>query len=53
MTRMQFVAQAVLWAAAIIASAILDAPPVLSGALLPALAASALIALRERRRDCV
>ncbi|HEY6985697.1 MAG TPA: hypothetical protein VH375_06430 [Rhodanobacteraceae bacterium] len=50
---MQFVAQAVLWAAAIFASAILDAPPVLSGVLLPALAASALISLRERRRHCI
>jgi len=51
MNRIPFIAQAVLWAAAIFASAILGAPAILSTVLLPTLAACALITLGERRRD--
>jgi len=43
MDRKHFVANAILWAAAILASAILRAPVYLSTCLLPLLAASALL----------
>jgi hypothetical protein len=43
MNRKHFVANAILWAAAIVASAILRAPVYLSAGLLPLLAASALL----------
>jgi hypothetical protein len=44
------IANAILWAAAIIASALVGAPTVLSAVLLPALAAASflVIGLRER-----
>jgi hypothetical protein len=43
MNRKHFVANAILWAAAILASAIVQAPPYLSVGLLPGLAAAALL----------
>jgi hypothetical protein len=52
MNRMQIISNAVLWAGAIFASAILGAPPILSAVLLPTLAACALITLAERRTRC-
>lgn len=52
MSRMLIVSNAVLWAGAIFASAILGAPPILTAVLLPALAACALITLAERDRRC-
>jgi len=52
MNRMQLVSQAVLWAAAIFASAILGAPGILSAVLLPTLATCALISLSEQNRRC-
>ena len=50
MNRKHFVSNAILWAAAILASAIVGAPPVFSTVLLPALATSALLATRPRPR---
>jgi hypothetical protein len=47
MNRTHLVTNAILWGAAIVASAIVGAPPVLSGILLPALAACALVATRR------
>ncbi len=43
MNRRHFVANAILWAAAIIASAIVGAPHYFSGVLLPLLAGSAML----------
>jgi hypothetical protein len=43
MNRKHFFANAILWAAAIIASAIVGAPHYFSGVLLPVLAGSALL----------
>lgn len=45
-----FLANAVLWAAAIIASALVGAPVYFTIVLLPALATSALMVTRTRRR---
>ncbi len=53
MNRMMIVSNAVLWAGAIFASAILGAPPILSAVLLPTLAACALITLSERKTRCL
>lgn len=50
MDRKHFISNAVLWATAIIASAIVGAPPFFSTILLPALAASALLVTRPKRR---
>jgi hypothetical protein len=50
MNRTPFISNAVLWAAAILASAIVGAPPVLSAILLPALAACALLLTRPKSR---
>jgi hypothetical protein len=46
------IANGILWAAAIIASALVGAPTILSAALLPALAAASILVmgLRERRK---
>ena len=46
------IANGILWAAAIIASALVGAPTLLSVALLPALAAASILVmgLRERRK---
>ena len=52
MNHMLIVSNGVLWAAAIIASALLGAPPILSTILLPTLAVCALTTLSERRRRC-
>ena len=43
MNRKHFVANAILWAAAIVAAAILGAPAFFSGVLLPGLAAVAML----------
>lgn len=43
MSRKTFIGNAILWASAIIASAIMDAPLSLSTILLPSLAATALL----------
>ena len=48
MNRKSFVANAILWAAAIIASAVVDAPFVLTAILLPALAVCSLFVSRPR-----
>lgn len=47
MTRKLFLANAVLWAAAILSAALLGAPQMLTVILLPTLAACALISNRE------
>jgi hypothetical protein len=52
MKRMPFVSNAILWAGAIFASAILGGPPILTAVLLPTLAACALITLAERNARC-
>jgi hypothetical protein len=44
MNRKQLIVNSILWAAAIIASAIVGAPSILSLVLLPSLAAAALLA---------
>lgn len=53
MKRTQMLAKSVLWAAAIVAAAILGAPPALTLILLPALAATSLLLhwLRQDRCD--
>lgn len=50
MNRKPFIANAILWAAAIIAAAIVGAPPFFSAVLLPGLAASALVATWPKSR---
>jgi len=50
MNRKYFIANAILWASAIIASAIVDAPVVLSAILLPTLATCALILTRDKSK---
>jgi hypothetical protein len=52
MNRMLMISNAVLWAGAIFASAILGGPPILTAVLLPTLAACALITIGERNRRC-
>ncbi|HEX5122859.1 MAG TPA: hypothetical protein VFV97_06400 [Rhodanobacteraceae bacterium] len=52
MNRMLMISNAVLWAGAIFASAILGGPPILTAVLLPTLAACALITIGERGRRC-
>ena len=49
MSRKLFTSNAILWAAAIIASALVGAPPVFTLVLLPSLAVSALLANRPVR----
>lgn len=49
MTRRLLIAHGILWASAIVASAILHAPPVLTLLLLPVLATTALGMGRQRR----
>jgi len=53
MNRMLIVSNAILWAGAIFASAILGAPPILTAVFLPTLAACALITLAERNARCI
>jgi hypothetical protein len=53
MNRMLMISNAVLWAGAIFASAILGGPPILTAVLLPTLAACALITIGERSSRCV
>lgn len=48
MNQKHFIANAILWASAIIASAILDAPNTLSLILLPSLATCSLIVTRPK-----
>lgn len=50
MNRKHFTANAILWAAAILASALVGSPPIFSTVLLPALAVSALLATRPEPR---
>lgn len=50
MSRDAFLANAILWAAAIVASAAVGAPAGLSTILLPALAAGSLLVTRPRPR---
>ena len=50
MNRNYFIANAVLWAAAIVASAVVGAPSVLSTILLPALAVCSLLLTRPKSR---
>ena len=50
MNRKYFISNAVLWAAAILASAIVGAPPVLSALLLPGLAACSFLVTGPRFR---
>ncbi|MEQ1516898.1 MAG: hypothetical protein ABL931_10465 [Usitatibacteraceae bacterium] len=53
MNRKPHIANSLLWAVAIIASALVGAPPLLSLILLPALAAmSLLLGNGQRGRDC-
>jgi hypothetical protein len=52
MTNQRVIANSLLWAAAIIASAILKAPPILSLILLPGLAAGYVQATRGAARPC-
>jgi len=52
MNRMLMISNAVLWAGAIFASAILGGPPILTAVLLPTLAACALITIGERKTGC-
>jgi len=52
MNRTALITQAILWAAAIVASAIVGAPLFLSCFLLPLLAATALIFARRPGRAC-
>jgi hypothetical protein len=49
MSRKHFTSNAILWAAAILASAIVGAPPVFTLVLLPGLATSALLVNRPVR----
>lgn len=53
MNQTSFVANAILWASAIVAAAIVDAPPFFTLGLLPALAAGALLTTRPRTRLAV
>ena len=53
MNRTLMFSNAILWAGAIFASAILGAPPILSAVLLPTLAGCALITLAERNSRCI
>jgi hypothetical protein len=48
MSRNYFFANAILWAAAIVAAAVVGAPALLSTILLPALAAGSLLMTRPR-----
>jgi len=54
MNRKHFISNAVLWAAAIVASALVGAPPFFTMVLLPALAASALLVTwpKSRATEC-
>jgi len=52
MNRTYLIADAVLWAAAIIASAVVGAPIVLSAILLPALGLVSLLLARRRPGTC-
>ena len=49
----QSVGHALLWAAAILAAALVGAPPLLSGLLLPVLAAVALLMASRTQPRCV
>jgi len=49
MNQKHHIANAILWAAAIIAAAIMHAPPVLCTILLPTLAATALLITRPKK----
>jgi hypothetical protein len=51
MSRNHFLANAILWAAAIVASAAVGAPSLLSTILLPALAACSLLVTRPGARS--
>ena len=53
MNRMLMISNAVLWAGAIFAAAILGAPTILTAVLLPTLAACALITIGGRNQGCV
>jgi hypothetical protein len=50
MNRRLYVANAILWAAAIVVSALVGAKPILTTVLLPSLAASALVVGRPAAR---
>lgn len=50
MSRKHYIGNAILWAAAIIASALLGAPPVFTTILLPSLATCALLITRPQSR---
>ena len=50
MSRNHFHSNAILWAAAILTSALVGAPPVFTTVLLPSLAVSALLATRPTSR---
>lgn len=52
MHRNYLIANALLWAIAMIASAIVGAPTFLSAGLLPVLATTSLLLLRAPRRGC-
>ncbi len=51
MNNKYFVGNAILWAAAILASALLHAPTVLSGIILPVLAVCSLVVIRPKSTD--
>jgi hypothetical protein len=51
MDKKYFIANGILWAAAILASALLGAPRVLSIILLPALAVCSLVITRPKSKD--
>ena len=48
MSRRYYVSNAILWAAAILTSALVGAPPILTTILLPSLAVSALMVTRPK-----
>jgi hypothetical protein len=51
MNNKYFIENAILWAAAILASALVHAPAVLSSIILPALAVCSLVVIRPKSTD--
>jgi hypothetical protein len=51
MNNKYFIGNAILWAAAILASALVHAPVALSGIILPALAICSLVVIRPKAAD--
>jgi hypothetical protein len=51
MNNKYFIGNAILWAAAILASALVHAPAILSVIILPILAVSSLVVIRPKSKD--